>query len=168
MLRPRLIKTEEFLWCRDWDSSRVDIFLDVETKIHRDCDICWMSRLRPVKTGQNMSISRIQCCSCFSLPYIQSHFCVNSFDLDALPLDGTDGIKLEEEVLIILNLLKTHCVNHLSRFRYNKFLDPNSCSKIYSVHFFLLGNKAKYNSILYMKLWTLKGKHILKYTFCGV
>ena len=81
--RPRLIKTEKFLGCqgrdssrlrnildveteteiylrcRDGDSSRVRNFWDVETKTHRDWEIYWMSRPRPVETGQKMSIPRL-------------------------------------------------------------------------------------------------------------
>ena len=59
MLRLRLIETEKFLGCRDRDSSRLGNLLDVETETHRDWEICWMSRPRPVETGPKMSIPRL-------------------------------------------------------------------------------------------------------------
>ena len=59
MSRLRLIETEKFVRCRDQDSSRLKNFIDVETETHRDWEICWMSRPRPVETGQKMSIPRL-------------------------------------------------------------------------------------------------------------
>ena len=46
-----------FAGCRD--SSRLGNLLDVETKTHWDWGICWMSRRRPVETGQKMLKQRL-------------------------------------------------------------------------------------------------------------
>ena len=50
MSRPRLIKTEKFLGCRDRDSSRLKNFWDVETETHQDWKISGMSRPRLIET----------------------------------------------------------------------------------------------------------------------
>ena len=57
--RPRLIETEQFCRCRDRDSSRLGNFIDVETETYRDWEILWLSRPRPIETGQKMSRPRL-------------------------------------------------------------------------------------------------------------
>ena len=58
------LKTEthrdwKFYRCRDWDSSRLENFIDVETETYRDWEISWLSRLRPIETGQKLSRPRL-------------------------------------------------------------------------------------------------------------
>ena len=59
--RPRFIETEKFYKCRDWDwdSSRLENFIDVKTETYRDCEMSWLSRPRPIETGQKMSWRRL-------------------------------------------------------------------------------------------------------------
>ena len=92
MSKLRLINTTKLLGYRDRDSSRLRNFLDVETETHRDWEISgmsrprlietekflgcrdqdqemfWMSRPRPLETGQKMSIPRLHRDPCWSLP----------------------------------------------------------------------------------------------------